>query len=89
MPDQKSKGAGQCERIQNYCTILWGESDTGYDLDIETDDYFYYQAFIRKDNGYCFGNPIMASAVCTSADKAYDELEKELAFYCKNKSNGK
>jgi hypothetical protein len=51
MPDQKSKGAAQGERIQELCTILWGKSDYGYDLEIETDDHVYYQAFVRKDNG--------------------------------------
>jgi hypothetical protein len=31
----------------------------------------------------------MTTMLCNSEDKAYDELEKELAFYCKQKSSGK
>jgi hypothetical protein len=88
MPDHKPKETTRGQRIQEYCTILWGKSDSGYDLDIETDHHMYYQGFIRKDNGYCFGPPIIATMLCSSADKAYDEMEKELAFYCKQKSSG-
>ena len=89
MPDQKTKGAALGARNQEYSTNLSGQSDSGYDLDIETDDHVYYQGFIRKDDGYSFGPPIMATVLCNSEDKAYDELEKELAFYCKRKSSGK
>jgi hypothetical protein len=84
MPDQKSKGAAQGERIQEYCTILWEEGDYGYDLEIETDDHVYYQAFIRKDNGYSFGDPAMATMLCKSADRACDELEMRLRISCEH-----
>lgn len=89
MPDQKPKGTTRGERIQEYCTILWGKSENGYDMDVETDDCANYIGFIRKDNGYNFGTPLMATGLYKSADRVYDELEKELAFYCKHKSNGK
>lgn len=89
MPDQKSKGATQGERIQNYCTILWGESEYGYDIPIETDDYINYCAYIRKDSGHSFGDVVMASGACSSAEKACDELERRLAIRYKHALSGK
>jgi len=89
MPNQKPKATTRGDRIQAYCTLIWGESEYGYDIPVETDDYVNYQTFIRKDFGLSYGDILMASdPSCGSANEAYAELESKLAFRCKHNSGG-
>jgi hypothetical protein len=80
MPDQKSEGALQGERIQGYCKILWG--DCYYDIEFETEDDDHY-GFIRKDLGDSYGPLLIKSDRCGSIDKTCDKLERMLATACK------
>jgi hypothetical protein len=66
------------QRIENYCTIIWGISTNGFELDVETDDWETYSAMVRKDNGDSFGPPLMMTGICRSQDEACEELERML-----------
>jgi hypothetical protein len=35
------------ERMEANCKIIWGDAE--YDIDIGTEDYYRYQAFVRED----------------------------------------
>ena len=73
----------QGRRIEANCRILWGPGD--YELDCETDDYEWYQAFVRKDFGYEFGLPLTMTMLVRSSERAWDELDRMLDISARQK----
>jgi hypothetical protein len=76
------------QRIEKYCTIIWGVSENGFELDVETDDWETYFAMVRKDNGDSFGPPLTMTGACRSQDEAYKELERMLKTWASQEGSG-
>jgi hypothetical protein len=88
MRDPKPKEQTQYDRIQQFCKLLWGESDYGYDMPIETDDYINYHIYIRKHLGTSLGGVLTGAIARGSAERATNELERKLAIMCKHAISG-
>lgn len=72
-----SEGEARGERIIANCKIIWGDCD--YDLGLETDDYDYYLAFVRKDYGFKFGDILCMVAATGGPDNVCAQLDQKLS----------
>ena len=76
-------------RIQASCAIIWGASEYGYEVEVETDDYEWYYGQVQKDHGLSFGEPLLFSTGCRSSEEGWQELERMLALLAKQALSGK
>jgi hypothetical protein len=53
-------------------------------IEIESDDYIDYNAYIRKDFRYYVGDLVIATRACSSVEKVCDDLERMLAIRCEH-----
>lgn len=81
--------SAQGQRIQAYCETIWGKGDYTYDIDVETDDWETYQAFVKKDFGLEFGPLLTATGLCNSSEHVYRELERMLGAWARQKQSGR
>jgi len=73
--------ATQSKNITANCTIIWGAGE--YDIDIETDDYVNYICYVKRDFGNAFGPPLTVTAVCSSSEQAWSELDRMLTVWAR------
>lgn len=78
----------QGERIQANCKIIWGDGD--YDLDIESDNSSYpsHLCFVKRDYGLSFGPALTMTGVCSSSEQAWNELDRMLSLWARQKQSG-
>lgn len=66
----------QGQRIHANCEIIWGKGD--YDIDVEHDDWEFYQAFVRRYYGTSLGFPLLMTSIHNSEDRVWRELDEML-----------
>jgi len=76
------------QRIEANCQKIWG-ADKEFDIDIETDDYEYYQCFVRQDHGLSFGPTLVITSVRGGPDRAWNELDRMLRLWARQVESGR
>ncbi|KAM3560912.1 hypothetical protein BBAD15_g7986 [Beauveria bassiana D1-5] len=81
MPDE------QGQRIKRNCELIWGIGD--YDLDVETDDWVNYVASVKRDYISYYGPLLTMTPCCPSPEAAWNELDRMLSLWAKQKLRGR
>ncbi|KAH7401418.1 hypothetical protein BKA66DRAFT_565058 [Pyrenochaeta sp. MPI-SDFR-AT-0127] len=71
------------DRIKANCKIIWG-ADMDFDIEIETDDHYYFQTFVREDRGLEFGPILTMSPLYHGSETAWRELDIMLSGSAEN-----
>lgn len=80
-----SAAEAQGERIQANCKIIWGDSEYGYEIEVETDDWTIYQGYVKKDFGLSYGPLLIMTGFCSSDENTWKELDRMLDGMAKHK----
>jgi hypothetical protein len=81
MPDAPD---ARYRRMLSNCEAIWGKGD--YDVDVETDDWEYYQGVVVEYRDY--GNyPKTMTGLFRSSEQAWDALDRELSTRARQLEN--
>jgi len=87
-PERDAQGRTQSERLHANCKKIWG-ADKEFDFEVENDQFIYYQAHVKEDQGLSFSGALTMTGVCNSRDAAWNELDRMLDLLARQVESGR